>query len=264
MTINILISTMNEGINSINKNILNINKNINIIICHQITKYINPINPINKQVKIIEMKEKGLSKSRNSFLLNNLSGICILSDDDVLYEDDLKVNIQKAYKKYPDADIITFQAKTPEDGYFKNYSSIPFEHTQRTVAKVSSIEVTFKAKSIRDSKILFDERFGLGSTYKTGEEYIFLSDCLKKGLKVVYYPLPISIHPIESSGKVFSEEMFIAKGAVFYRVFSNLSYIISFLFAVKKHPLYKEKLSFTKACKSILIGINQIKKDSNG
>lgn len=260
MRINLCISTMNERINNIFENIENISEDINVVVCHQITDNIKlDILDYNDKINILSMNDKGLSKNRNCFLDANLSGICVVCDDDVKYVDNFEQNIKEAYKEFPDADIITFQVLTPDGEYYKKYSNKPFVHNKKTIARVSSVEITYKIDSVKKANVRFDEYFGLGSKYKTSEEFIFLSDCLKKGLKAVYYPLPICIHPIESSGKIFSKDILTARGAVFYRVFGNFSYIISILYAIKKHNLYKNNMNLINALNYLFRGIKDFK-----
>jgi hypothetical protein len=67
---------------------------------------------------------------------------------------------------------------------------------------ISSIEITFRVKKIKNNNILFDERFGVGSEkFPIGEEEAFVQDCLAKELRVNYFPFYIVQHPYKSSTK---------------------------------------------------------------
>ena len=82
----------------------------------------------------------------------------------------------------------------------------------------------------------FDEGFGVGAgTAATlGEEYVFLADCLAAGLAGVHDPLPVSVHPHESSGFVW-EGRAQARGRalVFARVFGRAALPVRLAFALK-------------------------------
>lgn len=249
MSIALAVSTMNKNIIGIEDNYTNINTDININICHQnidslITN--NEIEEIKKKLnyRIFSMSEKGLSKSRNCLLNNSTEDILIISDDDVKYVDNLSNIIEESYRNYPEADIITFQVKTPEGLFFKHYKNRPFWHTKRSILKVSSIEITLKRNSIIGGGVFFDEQFGLGAIFPTGEEAIFLNDALKKGLKILYIPIHISTHPLESSGKMYTnnQKLIQAKGAMIFRLYKNIGYIVSILFALKKYKSSNFKL----------------------
>jgi hypothetical protein len=271
MNIALAVSTMNKNIIGIENNYTNINTDININICHQNIDSIitnNEIEEIKEKLnyRIFSMSEKGLSKSRNCLLNNSTEDILIISDDDVKYVDNLLNVIEESYRNYPEADIITFQIKTPDDNYYKNYEEKPFWHTKKTILKVSSIEITVKRKSIISKELQFDENFGLGSTFPTGEEAIFLNDSLNKGLKILYVPIHISTHPIESSGKQFNRNISLieAKGALLFRLYKKLGYIASILFAIKKYKLSDQSLlNFVKIMFDGIKKYRFLKKEKN-
>jgi len=179
---------------------------------------------------------KGLSKSRNQAIEQNSSDIALISDDDLEYKEDIEKIILEAFTNNSNADIITFQVQTPDGLAYKQYKPNSFWHTQKSIMSVSSVEIAFKKASIEKGSLRFDEKFGLGSDFPTGEEIIFLSDALKMGLKILYIPIPIVVHPQESSGKNYDNPKLIeAKGAMFYRLFSFLGYGASWLFTLKKY-----------------------------
>ena len=187
---------------------------------------------------LFEYTERGLSRSRNHALGHATGEICLLSDDDLYYKEDIESLVIQAFEENPTADIITFQIETPEGKPFKNYKTEPFWHTKRTIMRVASVEMAFKRNSIEESHLRFDENFGLGAAFPTGEENIFLSDALDQKLKILFIPLPIVIHPPESSGRDFDNAKLIqAKGAMFTRIFGLSGYGVSFLFALKKYRL---------------------------
>jgi len=244
-------------ISTVNNKFLNSNKkNESYLIINQLLdKTLNKVDENN----ICSYYEKGLSKSRNRAIENAKAEICLISDDDVVFKQDIAQIILNVFEENPDADIITFQIETPDGKKFKDYGTAQFWHNMRTLMKVSSIEIAFRKKSIINNNIKFDESFGLGTEFPTGEEIIFLSDAIKKGLKILYIPIPIVIHPFESSGKNYDNLNLIqAKGAMFYRIFGNLSYIISIIFALKKYKL--SKYSFLKFTNLILKGILKYKR----
>lgn len=214
------------------------------------------------QGNLFSYNEKGLSKSRNRALENSTADICLISDDDVVYKKNIEDIILNAFAENPDADIITFQVETPEGEPYKNYKDRPFSHSLRTLMTVSSVEIAIRRNRIIKTGLFFDERFGLGPEYPTGEEFIFLSDALRKGLKILYVPIPIVVHPQESSGGAFvnNPKLIEAKGAMFYRVFGSKSYLISVLFALKKYKM--ARVSFIHFFKLMLTGIKRYKNEA--
>ncbi|MEA1880602.1 MAG: glycosyltransferase family A protein, partial [Campylobacterota bacterium] len=225
MTFQILISTMNGKFftkdNTLKENILVVNQYTN-------EPYVGDA--------VYNYNERGLSKSRNHALEKSHADICLISDDDLEYIEDLKDTVLTAFKENPSADIITFQVISPDGEPFSNYKKDTFWHNKKSIMRVCSVEIALRSEVIKGHHLNFDENFGLGAEFPTGEEVIFLSDALGKSLKVLYVPIPIVIHPLESSGSNYGNMALIqAKGAMFYRLFGSLGYVASALYAYKKN-----------------------------
>lgn len=200
---------------------------------------------INKpDIAIHSISQTGLSKSRNQNLSHLREQIGLISDQDIRYKKGFEQVIENAFHENQEADIIAFQIENEQGGLYKNYRKNAKWLNQRDIMRVSSVEIAFKAKSIKNNNLNFDENFGLGSTFPTGEETIFLSDALKKRLKIRYVPQPIVVHSNNSSGGQFmnNESLIRAKGAMFYRIFGVSAYAISILFAIKKYKMSSETL----------------------
>ncbi|SMN01888.1 Glycosyl transferase, group 2 family protein [uncultured Candidatus Thioglobus sp.] len=208
---------------------------------------------------IFSYQEKGLSKSRNHALKKASADICLLTDDDISYKENIEKIIIKAFLDNPKADIITFQVQTPDGGQFKPYLKNSYWHNYRTLMGVSSCEVAFKRKVVVESGINFDEDFGLGAKYLSSEENIFLVDALGRGLKILYIPIPIVVHPNETSSDFNRNNIqyIKGKGAMFYRMFKSKGYFIAFLFALKQYNT--SNYGFFSFFKAMLSGINEYK-----
>jgi hypothetical protein len=220
-------------------------------------------NPGDDASSFRNFAEAGLSLSRNRVIetaARESIDIALIADNDVTFIDGIEERIVGAFCDYPEADIITFQALTPEGGLLKDgYKSQIHWHDSRSVAKVSSIEIAFNVDSVVRSGIRFDERFGLGAAFPTGEEFIFLTDALRKGLKILYVPAPIVIHPKTTSGGRYAENPWLiqSKGAMIYRVFGAIAYFVCVLFAMRH---YKEaNISILKCYGLMLSGIRSYK-----
>jgi len=238
VNLDVLISTMNiSSIKELSQGYFWLQKHcIPIVLINQCTK-VKPTLIVKKNnLLIISEKSIGLSKSRNLAIKNSQKEICHISDDDIRYVKNFDIIIETAYSNNPKADIIVFQIKTQDDLKYKNYYPNKKWIGIMGVAKVSSVEITFKRRSILSTKLKFDEKFGLGTDFPSGEEFIFLTDAIKKGLKILYIPKPIVIHTFESSGKNLNNRKLVeAKGAMFFRVFGIFGYLYLILFSLKKH-----------------------------
>lgn len=178
-----------------------------------------------KKIKFISKKERGLSRSRNLALDNATGDVCIIADDDVVYQDGYEKMVKKAYEEIPQADIIVFDIAyedIPEKSW--KFGKEKLQMGYRRALQVNSVRITFKLNAIKNKNIRFNTLFGAGSIYNHGEENIFIKECLDKGLKIYYYPKTIaSISSGDSTWfKGFDEKYFFDIGAIYYELFGNL------------------------------------------
>ncbi|WP_062108628.1 glycosyltransferase family 2 protein [Bacillus niameyensis] len=264
MNLEVLVSTMNRS-DAAFANKMNINSDLLII--NQSTKHCDNFEENNRfNIRMLSYSEKGLSKSRNRALENAKGDICLIADDDVSYNNDYSDKIIKAHEDYKDYDIIVFSVPTSNISRKKSYYSKKKKMGYLRSLKIASFEISFKRKSIIDNNIYFNEKFGAGSgQYSMGEENIFLYQCLKKGLKILYLPIEIGIVTHEESTwfNGFNEKLFWDKGAIYYEMSRYFSIPLILQFAFRKYRLYINEISIRKAIKYMLKGrakyINELK-----
>lgn len=263
---NVLISTMNLKNKKEHDNLLKkMNVIDNSITINQVTDNSQELLFNDSTNKLLSFYEKGLSKSRNHAILNSNCDICIIGDDDLRYVKNYEKIIKEAYKKYPDADIIAFDVER-NSKVRKIHSLKEGKVNSLQTLKIRSVQITFKRKSIVENNILFDERFGSGSgKYDSGEESIFLTDCMNKKLKIYYCKQKIGeVSDNNSSWYKGLDELFlVSKGAMFYRISKIFSLPLILQFAIRKYKLYKENYSFIKCLKLMLKGKEELKKILN-
>ncbi len=209
--------------------------------------------------RFLSYDEKGLSKSRNRCLQSAEGDLVMVADDDLIYCDDFESKVIEAFRDRPDADGITFRVVTPEGNPYKGYSQKPFRHNRKSIFNVSSVEMVFRLESIRKNGLNFDEKFGLGAKFKSGEETIFLNDALNRGMKIYFVPEDIVIHPLESSGKVLDENFFYSKGALIKRMYSGTIFmVLGILFLLKQIMKNQNQLTLAASIQSIKKGFRAL------
>lgn len=200
--------------------------------------------------------EKGLSKSRNRLLEHMSADIEVITDDDIIFTNDALSVIEKSYNEN-DADIIIFNLKRGNDILGNDKE---FNYNKLSIMSVCSCQITFKRESIEKNEIKFDENFGIGSTFVSGEENIFLNDCLKHNLKIIHIPIIINSHPEEdTTGEIWNEKVIKSKGALFYRLHKHTYFFYLMYFAILKHKMYKNNCSFFKFIKTFNEGKKEYK-----
>lgn len=253
MRLQVLVSTMNQKDYSLLER-MNI-KSDAIVINQCNDKNEVKIDFNDNHIKWINSDDKGLSKSRNLAMENSTAEICILADDDLEYFNEYPEIILNEFDNNPEADIIAFQVIGVE-GKFKEYSTQKKKVNILNSLKISSVEVAFRLDKIKENRVKFDEEFGAGSKYFSGEENIFLADCLRSKLKIIYVPVAIAnLHLGKSTWfRGYTKEYFISKGAAFRALSKRLSYFLIFQFALRKYYLYKGEMTLRKSLKYMIEG----------
>jgi glycosyltransferase involved in cell wall biosynthesis len=257
MKVEVLVSTMfQEDISLVDH--MNIKSDCVVINQTDFSNFPN-LNFIQENVKYISVEERGLSKSRNLAIENASGDICLIADDDVIYRNNYIEIVKKAYEECPDADLIIFDC---ESDCSERKSSL-ISKKRCTVGylnslKARSVGVTFKRKSILDKQIKFNPLFGAGSPFFTsGEENLFLYECLKQKLKIYYYPLIILNVSFENPSTWFNgfdKKYFRTIGAFAYALWSPFYGLYILQFSIRKYSIYKKEMSFFEALHNMYLG----------
>lgn len=210
--------------------------------------------------------ERGLSRSRNMAIDNAWADICLIADDDETFEQNVDKIILDAYKAHPDADVIVFKVANASGfgenikGDKKKYPDKAFKCNFLDLLHISSWQISFKRKSIMDKNIRFDEMMGSGTGNGAQEESKFMADCHRQGLNIWYVPVLIAtMREAHASQwfKGFDYMFFYNRGWATRRFLSwTLSTLYAVYFAIKKHKLYSNDISLSKALFAMLKGIN--------
>lgn len=252
MNFEILLSCMYEK----NYSIIDVsNINSNAIIVNQCNeKNDKTIVNFNKKVLWINSKERGLSKSRNMAIRNSTADVCLLADNDEVFNDDVEEKILNAYRELPEADIIVFRI---ENKSTKLKDKI-YKLKRLEMLRVCSWQITFKRASIIGKNIMFDTKLGAGTGNGAGEENKFLFDCYDSGLNIYHYPANIARMRERKSTWFFGfdENFFYNHGMVTrYTLGVWLSILYAVYYLMFKYSLYRRDISMIMACKYLLKGI---------
>lgn len=205
--------------------------------------------------------DRGLTKSRNMAILKSDADICLLCDDDEVFEKNYDRKIINAYEKIKGADVVIFKMTNRTPSFENKVKRLGFVD----VFKVSSWQISFKRESILKKGIFFDELLGAGTDNGAEEELKFLTDCLKAGLKIYYVPCEIASVAQDCSTwfKGYDKRFFVNRGnTTRYILGLPLASAYGVYYAVKKKNLYKKDATMWQALKWTFKGIfeNRISK----
>lgn len=257
MNVEVLLSTMHQKDLSI---VDKMNIKGNAIIINQCDKnsYVES-NKNNRNIKMYSFNERGVGKSRNNALMRSNADICLMADDDMVYVENYEEIVIRAFEKNPKADMIMFNVpifekngdvtiKTDKNSRVRLFNSL----------KYGTVNIAFKREKIIKSNIFFSLLFGGGARYSSGEDSLFIVECLQKGIKIYSdNSIIANIHQGDSTWFTgYNQKYFFAKGAFFAAISKKFSYLLIFQFAIRKHSIYIENVRFVEAVKYMIEGLN--------
>lgn len=163
-------------------------------------------------------KTRGLSINRNLSISYATAPICLIADDDLEFIPEGILQIINTFEQNPELDVAAFKYQSADT---KPYPSATFDlrHSPKGYF-TSSVEVAFRREKVLKSGVRFNENFGLGARFGSGEEDLWIHEMMAKGLNVRYFPYFIVRHEGVSTGRRESgnPESILTKGAVFRRI----------------------------------------------
>jgi len=178
--------------------------------------------------------EKGVAKSRNVVLNSTQTKYLLFADDEILFLSDGIKSAISYLESNPACDLVLAQAVDNQGVLRKSYSKTEVKLSKFNSAKAATYEMIVRVESVRNKRVTFDENFGAGAENYLGDEYIFITDLLKKGGRATFLPLTIAIHPEESSGSRWGTDSDLrARAQVFQRVFGFTAPLIRTAFYFK-------------------------------
>ncbi|MGA0374326.1 MAG: glycosyltransferase, partial [Flavobacteriaceae bacterium] len=191
-------------------------------------------------------QNRGLSKSRNLALSNATGDICLIADDDIVYNPNIFETIRSDYQNNS-FDIITYSSKIGNQLLQKNLeNSLIKPHNYRSLFSIMSIQISFVRERIIEKGLSFDTQFGIGSgQYLSGEENIFMKDAMDSGLSLGKSGFEINKHPEEINTSFLNHRVLKSKGPLFKRMFNQwAAFWILLVFFVYKAPLIIKNTNF--------------------
>ena len=162
--IEVLICTIDERIKNVIHNISTQLQDVCYLVSWQQTSSTQQDPPHElldrSDVRIVTIQGRGISANRNNALKHAKGDILVISDDDCRYTAENFKTILSTYSKYPDADIIAFQA-IDENGqpYKANYPEKTYHYKKRPYGRLTLPS----AKRFRWPHVTFSEMERLSS-----------------------------------------------------------------------------------------------------
>lgn len=154
-----------------------------------------------RDVEIIPMNGRGLSRSRNRAIVACRTPIMLVADDDLVFN--IEACLEGARRLAGDADI-DFLAGILGDTHGAPRHLIPEIETiisRKSTRDIWSPELMIKTGRVREADVAFSPLFGLGALWPACEEALFALDMLDAGLVGLSSPIMFSEHEGETTGE---------------------------------------------------------------
>ena len=184
--------------------------------------------PICPDLRLIALPGRGVSASRNAALAYAETTFVLFADDDVTLDMGAVLALRDHLLQHPGQAMAVGRLGAP--GRPDTARTGPLRRTN--VARIGTPALMIRLAPFRAAGLGFDLRFGLGTGFPLGEEFIFVADALAAGLQGAHLPVEVGQHPSPSSGDNWADPGVLrARAAALHRVFgaATLPYALAFV-----------------------------------
>ncbi len=256
MTYQLLVATMNQKDTNLYDDM---NIHSDALIINQCDKYdVSFHSKDSYDLAIYSFAEKGVGLSRNTALMRATADIIEFADDDMIFCDSHREDVLEEFEKHPEADAILFSV----DSLNPNRPLLKIKKFGR-VSKTQALKYGCARLAVRREKIVYNNitfslLFGGGAKYGSGEDTIFLQDCIRAGLRI--YKSPVKVADVKQDSSTwfdgFTEKYYVDKGALFAASLPKMCYLYALITALKSSSKQYSKLSVFRM---FIKGIKQFK-----
>lgn len=174
----------------------------------------------------------GLSRSRNAALDLAPGALVVFADDDMTLEPEGFQHLARAFAEDPGLGLAAGWRSDRLPGAGRRARAHRLHHFN--AGRVCAPELMVRRSAIDAAGLRFDPAFGMGADFGLGEEYVFITDALKAGLRGVSLPVPVGRHPSESTGDNWQRaDLMQARIAMLTRVFGRAAPLMRLLYALR-------------------------------
>lgn len=192
-------------------------------------------------VRFFSLPERGVGLSRNSALMRATGDICLFSDDDLIYRDGYEQVLQRAFREYPDADVIVFNISSINETKKRFQITRPMRIRWFNYMRYGAARIAVRRASILRAHISFSLLFGGGAQYASGEDTLFLQDCLRAGLRI--YAVPVTLADVDDSSSTwfcgYNEKFLMDRGALHAAMFRRMAGLQNLVYLLRHKKVWK-------------------------
>ena len=200
----------------------------------------------NNNITYLNLNERGVGLNRNNALMRATGEFCIFADDDMTYIDGYPQIVETCFDENKDADVIVFNIKEnkPTRYIIKKFHRVRWYNFLR----YGAVRIAIRRKKVFEQGILFNLCFGGGTEHSAGEDILFLSECLRKGLHI--YAAPEGIARLNDNREStwfqgYTDKFFMDKGFLYSILSKKLKRMLCLQDSIRHEKLYGIKWTET-------------------
>ena len=209
-------------------------------------------------VRVVSQTGRGVGLSRNTALENAREEYVLFSDDDIVYDAGYAEKVTKAFEENTDADLLLFNVRVCEERrtyWIESKKKIG----RMNCGRYPAYSIAAKREALVRAGVKYSLLFGGGAKFSNGEDSLFLTDCLRAGLKIYAVPVEIGEETYRESTWFhgFNEKFFYDRGVLFAFLYRGLAPLWAFRFVYIKKNVKFDEVPKKKAYKLIRDGIRE-------
>ena len=187
-------------------------------------------------VKMITTATRGVGLNRNIALLAADGEILLFADDDVVYKDDMTQSVIAAFEENPQADVLVFGMDILKGGQITERRRVKNRrlHVFNSM-RFGTYRIAARREALLRANISFNQNFGGGCPFSSGEDSLFLKSCFDRGLKVYGHEYVLGTCAKDTSTWFVGcdEKYFYDKGVLMRYLFPRLPHVMALYFAIR-------------------------------
>ena len=187
------------------------------------------------KIKWYSLNERGVGLSRNTALMRADADILLFADDDVVYCDGYGEMIEDFFNQNHNMSFAVFNFKSlnPQRPEYIDLKDRKLKWTN--CLRYGAYRIAVRRDRIYKANINYSLLFGGGAPHQAGEDNLFITNCLQKGLKGKASSLMLGTVKQEESTwfKGYNEKYYIDRGVLFASMYGRWSKIVLLLFELK-------------------------------
>lgn len=188
------------------------------------------------RIRMISTRTRGVGINRNLALQLSTAEILLFADDDMTYYDGALEAVENAFSQLPDADVIFFGIDMTRNGEItdKLRNSVKRLFLWNSL-KYGACRMAVRRESVVRARIGFSTLFGGGCIYGSGEDTLFICDCLRSGLKLYSHDAVLGACAEDTSSWFtgYNDKYFFDRGALLACAFPKMKHLMKWHFAIK-------------------------------